>query len=85
VLCQGPYYIVQDGEPFKRTLNFRFGGGVYFPLDSDPTWSFGKNARGARRRRSAAGAGVWKYYVEQKHRRCESLCNVQTITRRLGA
>jgi hypothetical protein len=49
VLCQGPYYLVRDGEPFERTLNFRFGGGVYFPLDADPSWSFGKNG--------AAGGG----------------------------
>jgi hypothetical protein len=111
VLCQGPYYLVQDGEPFKRTLNFRFGGGVYFSLDSDPTWSIGKNAagelvgrvgvvgRGAGGARVWAavgddgvlsigglgGGGCWKSYVEQKHRRCECLCNAQTITQRLGA
>jgi hypothetical protein len=57
VLCQGPYYIVQDGEPFKRTLNFRFGGGVYFPLDSDPAWSFGKSAAAALQARAGRGGG----------------------------
>ncbi len=96
VLCQGPYYLVQNGEKFGRTLNFRFGGGVYFPLDTDPTWSFGKNACalawGAwpqRARHARAGrwsrSAFWKSYVEQKHRRCESLCNIQTISQRLGA
>jgi hypothetical protein len=91
VLCQGPYHLVHNGEPFKRSLNFRVRGGVYFPLDADPAWSFGRNAAagsvGARAR------GRWQRGVSAsleilcraKHRRCESPCNVQTITRRLGA
>jgi hypothetical protein len=44
VLCQGSYYLVQNGESFKRSLSFHAGGGVYFPLDSDSIWSFGKDA-----------------------------------------
>ena len=95
VLCQGPYYLVQEGDEFDRTFNFRFACGVYFPLDSDPTWAFGKNTavvgtgRGQPQREIGVGPPPgrpsWKSYVEQKHRRCASLCNVQTISRRFGA
>ena len=44
VLCQGTFYFVHGGEKFRRTLNFRFDDGVYFPIDTNPAFLFGKNA-----------------------------------------
>jgi hypothetical protein len=41
--AQSLYWIVEKGEEFKRNLKFRFGDGVYYPLDFDPNWVLGKN------------------------------------------
>ena len=89
VIAQGPWSILENGEKSLRSLNYTWGGGKYFPLDSDPDWELGVNcgAAGARAcggRAVPAGrrrlGGDFKTYVEQK--RSPILCGGQTINHR---
>ncbi|ABS78548.2 hypothetical protein CBUD_A0050 (plasmid) [Coxiella burnetii Dugway 5J108-111] len=45
--AQGIYYIVEGGEGLRRSFNFRFSDGSYFPLDTVPNIRWGYNCAGA--------------------------------------
>lgn len=70
VISQGAYYVLEEGELCRRTLDWRYGGGRYFPLDSDPAWEIGHNCRPRFAGRAGCGAAFafYKTYVEQKLR-----------------
>lgn len=38
---QGIYYIIEDGEKLRRSFDFRFSRGSYFPLDPNPNFRLG--------------------------------------------
>lgn len=46
--AQGIHYIVECGGKLRRSFEFRYGGGSYFPLDSDPNFRLGYNYAAAR-------------------------------------
>ena len=61
---QGIYYIVEEKEKLRRSFDFRYGGGSYFPLDSDANFRLGYNFAagwcGDWGRRAERWAGVGK-------------------------
>jgi len=46
VIAQGPWSILENGDVSKRSLEFTYGGGSYFPLSSSPNWELGYNFAG---------------------------------------
>ncbi|MDR3491351.1 MAG: hypothetical protein P4M12_04810 [Gammaproteobacteria bacterium] len=92
---QGVYYIVESGEKLNRSLKFRYENDVsFFPLDSDPSsrlgfdfaaWGGGGTRLGLCIAYVGAGSAfACQTLSSKKHLRCKSLCNVQTVTRRIA-
>jgi len=48
VIAQGPWAVLENGEKSRRSLEFTYGGGSYYPLAADPNWEIGySNAAGS--------------------------------------
>ncbi|OYK80330.1 hypothetical protein CbuD7D7780_05735 [Coxiella burnetii] len=88
--AQGLYYIVENDEKFRRTFDFRYGGGEFYPLDPDSAFRLGYNyvALSGRGLAGWAGDRAWarsvpcgygglrlEHYVKQKQHRCKELCS----------
>ncbi|WP_237699747.1 hypothetical protein [Coxiella burnetii] len=80
-LAKGIYHIVEVGEELRRSFEFHYGGGSYFPLDSDLNFRLGYNyAHGTGKRLASLWALVGlQNYVEQKQQHCKELFNNPTI------
>lgn len=69
-VCQGVYYIVEDGEKLKRSLKFRFDDVFFFPLDTDPSFRLGHEyaARGRVLKAGYVAGGTPRFanYARQK-------------------
>ncbi len=82
--CQGLYYLVVKGESLQRSLEFRYGGGVFFPLDSNPNFRLGVDyaspallrAWGVQAASPSGVAVSLRNYVEQKQQDCKNLCSI---------
>lgn len=86
-IAYGLWYILNEGKKSPRALNFRYGGGKYFPLGLDPDWELGHNCAGAGgwrvlRRSFALG---FKFYVEQKQQCRRLSSSLDYSFRREGA
>jgi hypothetical protein len=59
IIAQGPWSIFVDGERSRRTLDFRYGCGKYFPLGSYLSWEIGHNCAAGGRWTSHGRLASW--------------------------
>ena len=91
---QGLYYIVENGEKLRRSLEFRYDPGVFiFPLDADPHfrlgYEYGCATLGADLRARACGgswparAGLFRSLCQTKTAGLQNLCSTQALNQRI--